>query len=72
VFGKTLASTQLASAAQTAARLTGLEANAARISTAAARGATAGGMNMLKDIKTGKRVLKGAALFGPLYSLRNK
>ena len=73
VFGKTLASTQLASAAQTAARLTGLEANAARISTAAARGATAGGMNMLKDIKTGKRVLKGAALLGGgIYSLKNK
>ena len=73
VFGKTLASTQLASPAQTAARLTGLEANAARISTAAARGATAGGMNMLKDIKTGKRVLKGAALLGGgIYSLKNK
>lgn len=72
VFGKTLASTQLASAAQTAARLTGLEANAARISNAAARGAAAGGINMLKDIQTGKRVLKGAALLGPLYSVRKK
>jgi hypothetical protein len=72
VFGKTLASTQLASAAQTAGRLTGLEANAARISTQAARGAAAGGINILKDIQTGKKVFKGAAALGGLYALKKK
>jgi hypothetical protein len=60
VFGPTLASTKIASAAQTAGRLTGLEANAARISTQAARGAAAGGINILKDIQIVKNVVKGA------------
>jgi len=72
VFGKTLASTQLASAAQTAGRLTGLEANAARISTQAARGAAAGGINIVKDIQTGKKILKGAAALGGLYAIKKK
>jgi len=72
VFGKTLASTQLASAAQTAGRLTGLEANAARISTQAARGAAAGGINILKDIQTGKKIVKGAAALGGLYAIKKK
>ena len=72
VFGKTLASTQLASAAQTAGRLTGLEANAARISTQAARGAAAGGINILKDIQTGKKIVNGAAALGGLYALKKK
>lgn len=72
VFGPTLASTKIASAAQTAGRLTGLEANAARISTQAARGAAAGGINILKDIQTGKKVLKGAAALGGLYALKKK
>jgi len=72
VFGKTLASTQLASAAQTAGRLTGLEANAARISTQAARGAAAGGINIVKDIQTGKKIVKGAAALGGLYAIKKK
>lgn len=72
VFGKTLASTQLASAAQTAGRLTGLEANAARISTQAARGAAAGGINIVKDIQTGKKIVKSAAALGGLYALKKK
>ena len=72
VFGPTLASTKIASAAQTAGRLTGLEANAARISTQAARGAAAGGINILKDIQTSKKVLKGAAALGGLYALKKK
>ena len=72
VFGPTLASTKIASAAQTAGRLTGLEANAARISTQAARGAAAGGVNIVKDIQTGKKILKGAAALGGLYALKKK
>ena len=72
VFGPTLASTKIASAAQTAGRLTGLEANAARISTQAARGAAAGGINILKDIQTSKKVLKGATALGGLYALKKK
>ena len=72
MFGPTLASTKIASAAQTAGRLTGLEANAARISTQAARGAAAGGVNIVKDIQTGKKVLKGAAALGGLYALKKK
>lgn len=72
VFGPTLASTKIASAAQTAGRLTGLEANAARIATNAARGAAAGGVNIVKDIQTGKKILKGAAALGGLYALKKK
>ena len=72
VFGPTLASTKIASSAQTAGRLTGLEANAARIATDAARGAAAGGINILKDIQTGKKILKGAAALGGLYALKKK
>ena len=72
VFGPTLASTKIASAAQTAGRLTGLEANAARISTQAARGAAAGGVNIVKDIQTGKKIVKGAAALGGLYALKKK
>lgn len=60
VFGPTLASTKIASAAQTAGRLTGLASNAARIANQAAGGAAAGGINILKDIQIVKNVVKGA------------
>jgi hypothetical protein len=72
VFGPTLASTKIASSAQTAGRLTGLEANAARIATDSARGAAAGGINILKDIQTGKKIVKGAAALGGLYAIKKK
>jgi hypothetical protein len=72
VFGPTLASTKFASVAQTEARLTGLEANAARIATQSARGASAGGVNIVKDVNKAKKVLKGAALLGGVYGVRKK
>ena len=71
VFGPTLASTKIASVAQTEARLTGLEANAARIAEGAGRGAFAGSMNLIKDLQTGKKVLKGTAGITGLYTFKN-
>lgn len=71
VFGSTLASTKVSSVAQTEARLTGLEANAVRIATSAGRGALLGATNIVKDLQTGKKIVKGAAVLGGLYTLKN-
>ena len=65
VFGKTLASTKIASKAETAARLFGLEANAARITNQAASGAYAGTAGaIVRDLNTAKNVIKGAVGLG--------
>ena len=73
VFGPTLASTKIASAAQTAGRLTGLEANAARITNQAARGAyTGAASNIIKDLQTVKNVIKGAQQLYVVNTVKNQ
>jgi hypothetical protein len=73
VAGPALASTKIASGAQTAARVRNLEANATRITNAATRGAfDEAAKTVMKDIKTGKRIIKTTAVAGGLYSGKKK
>ena len=71
VLGPMLASTKIASNAQTAARLSNLESNALRITEQAGIGAFKGAANIVKDLKTGKKIVKGAAGLAGLAAIKN-
>jgi len=71
VLGPVLASTKIASTAQTAARLSNLESNAIRITRQASRGAMRGATNMVNDLKIGKKVVKGAAGLAGVYAIKS-